>query len=172
MRILAVRAGKNAWVGTRVDDDIYIWAVRHAWRLFGLGYVGRKVYSHVEDGRPKYKTIYLHRVIAQPNEDEQVDHVNRDCLDNRRVNLRCCTSSQNLRNRPAKVGSSSHHKGVRRAHVSTGMVSRPWQVEISVGGRPKHLGYFATEIEAAVAYNAAALEIAGEFALLNDVGGS
>lgn len=44
-----------------------------------------------------------------------------------------------------------------------------WLAQIAVGGRHRYLGRHATEIEAAIAYNAAALEALGEKARLNTI---
>lgn len=44
-----------------------------------------------------------------------------------------------------------------------------WRASISINGKPKTLGYFATPLEAAQAYNDAALKHFGDFAKLNDL---
>jgi hypothetical protein len=92
-----------------------------------------------------------------------VDHVNHDTLDNRRSNLRLCTRIENGRNRRANVGpQSSEYKGVQWVKAD-----RRWKAQICVDKRPITVGSFGSEIEAAVAYNAAATRYFGEFALLN-----
>jgi hypothetical protein len=45
-----------------------------------------------------------------------------------------------------------------------------WRARITQSKKNKHLGYFTDEIEAAKAYNKAALKHFGEFAYLNEVG--
>ncbi len=68
---------------------------------------GQKVYvMRTENGIP----VYLHKVLAlkygilSPDEGKevQIDHINRNTLDNRRDNLRRCTISQNSLNRDTR----------------------------------------------------------------------
>lgn len=171
MKTIKVRAN-GGFVETLVDDaDFEIFSL-HAWRLFGAGYVGRKVYTHCKDGKSFYRADYMHRLVLSAPPDVQVDHINRNKLDNRRSNLRTCTASENGCNKPPQatkngLATASRFKGVRRAAPATRMKSKPWVAEIRTSGRRKNLGYFATEEEAAAAYDAAAIERQGEFAYLN-----
>lgn len=45
------------------------------------------------------KRIYLHRLIMNPKEGQQVDHINLDTTDNRKSNLRIVNNSLNSTNR-------------------------------------------------------------------------
>jgi hypothetical protein len=45
-----------------------------------------------------WKTVYLHRFLLEPPAGLQVDHINRNSLDNRRANLRVVTASKNRQN--------------------------------------------------------------------------
>lgn len=115
--------------------------------------------------------IYLHRLIVHNDlikqcQAEQVDHIDRDRLNNRRNNLRICTAIQNAANRSAKEG--KRFKGVfHRKYLKT----RPFVSYVdskSRGNRKRqYLGYYDTAEEAARAYDCAAKEIWGEFAFLN-----
>jgi hypothetical protein len=106
------------------------------------------------DGRES--TLHMHKLITGW---KLTDHVNHDGLDNRRWNLRPATVSQNLGNQRKTVGpTSSQYKGVSR-----GRAERKWQARIC--GSP--LGYFASEADAARAYDAAAFARWGDFAWLN-----
>ena len=129
-----------------------------AWRMSGNGYV------MTQRGR---MYLYLHRLIIGAGPRELVDHANLDPLDNRSVNLRISTKSQNGANRGAdrrRLGASSQHKG-----VSWQKRRNCWCAYIHVDGKTRYLGRFPDEREAALAYNMAALAAWGEFARLNDV---
>jgi len=91
-----------------------------------------------------------------------VDHINMDPSDNRLSNLRQATKSQNGANRKKKVGSSSEYLGVGW-HKRAGK----WKASISLGGLTSHLGLFASEEDAAIAYDNAARKAHGEFAAFN-----
>lgn len=126
-----------------------------------------KGYAWTERGK---LTLYMHRLIAGAGPGEHVDHINQDTLDNRSANLRIATRSQNGANRGPdrrKLGTSSLHKG-----VSWDRTRQKWAAYIHVDGKTKGLGRFAEEADAALAYNAAAIEAWGEFARLNIVEGS
>lgn len=103
------------------------------------------------------RTEYLHRLLLNPPPGFHVDHKNRDTLDDRRENLRVATPRQNMANAPARSG---RFKGVRP-------LKNIWTARITIDGRDRHLGCARSAEEAARMYDAAALEIYGEFALLN-----
>lgn len=107
----------------------------------------------------------MHRLLIYVPPGFEVDHINRNGLDNRRANLRTCTKSENAANRE-KVGgdTSSKYKGVHRRADSG-----KWMARIKVNGRRRSLGCFYSEEEAALAYNVAATEEFGEFARVNVV---
>ena len=114
-----------------------------------------------------YRSYYAHRIAwflhygSWPEGD--VDHINGDRSDNRIVNLREATRSQNLRNRKTGHGASKYI-GVSKNKKSP---RKKWVAQIASKGNRKTIGYFHTEEEAAKARDAAALEIHGQFASLN-----
>lgn len=80
-----------------------------------------------------------------------IDHINRDKKDNRFVNLRDVTRSDNSENNPIKRSNSSGFVG-----VSWYAPTKKWRARIMYGYKGKHLGYFQTPQEAHEAYCVAA----------------
>lgn len=111
------------------------------------------------DGRRR--NVRMHRLILGAVPGELVDHRNRDTLDNRRSNLRIVTAEQNVANAVGWTGARSQYRGV---DLHRGR----WRARFyAADGRRLNLGQFASEIEAARAWNEAALERWGADALLN-----
>lgn len=103
----------------------------------------------------------LHRFLTNAKRGQEVDHKNGDGLDNRKSNLRVCTRAQNLWNRGKTKPGSSIYKGVVKTKHNR------WAAYIKANGKREFLGCYATEIEAAAAYDKRAKELHGEFAYLN-----
>lgn len=110
----------------------------------------------------KQHGIYMHRVIMQCPQGFEVDHRDRDQLNNQKYNLRICTHSQNLQNRPIRIDSHNKYKGIVW-HSST----NKWQARIKVNGHKISLGYYDDELDAAMAYDEGALMYHEEFAHTN-----
>lgn len=142
---------------TLVDDEDYDIFSKWKWKYHYQGYACR---TGKVNG--KYVNYYLHRVIIDAKKGQQVDHKNRNRLDNRRENLRIATSTQNNINSSPRRNSSSKYKGVNW-HLDG-----RWKVSIQVAGKTIGVGWMLSEIEAAKAYDSAALYYHGEeFAYLN-----
>jgi hypothetical protein len=139
---------------TLIDFDDYERVSHHNW--YCLVSRGRKHVLAKIDG----KTTGLHRFILMPADHEQVDHINRDPLDNRRANLRVATVSQNACNRIAQP-SASGYRGVRT------YAEAKFHAEIICGG-VRHRGTMRPNAaDAARDYDHLALHLHGEFAVLN-----
>ena len=90
------------------------------------------------------------------------DHINGDGLDNRRANLRQASVQENNRNKRRYANNTSGFKGVALRRESG-----RWRAYINCDGRRTNLGTFSSPIEAALAYDSAAVEAFGPFARLN-----
>lgn len=133
-----------------VDDEDFESLSQFKWHC-SVGYAMRREY-------PSRKILLMHRVILNPPEGKEPDHINGDRLDNRRCNLRISTRSENNLNKNVQKNSSSGFKG-----VSWKKGRSKWRAYM--GGA--HIGHFNTKEEAAKAYDKKALEVFGEFAKLN-----
>lgn len=127
------------------------------------GYVALMNYVGNKKGYPSYKREYLHRLITKAPKGLFVDHINGDKLDNRKKNLRICTSAQSACNTKTSSNSKSGFKGVWKLPYGR------WCAQITKNREKIHVGVFDTPEEAALAYNKKAKELHGEFAWLNKV---
>ena len=140
-----------------VDDEDYDGLSKFKWcahregpRIYALRGVGV---------RGSYKIIRMHRQIMNAPEGMVVDHVDGNPLNNQKSNLRICTQAQNNMNRRGpKPSSKNRFRGVH-FFKRTGA----WTAQIGVNRKKIHLGYFATENDAAKAYSEANKKYFGEF---------
>lgn len=93
---------------------------------------------------------------------EIIDHANGDGTDNRWDNLRACDSTLNSANRRVLSGKKLP-KGVS-LRSSDCPREKKFRATICREGQRKHLGYFYTAEEAAIAYQNAARAAFGKFA--------
>lgn len=147
---------------TTVDADLWERRLRHyKWKvMFGGGRLNRnkKPYAYTHLGC----TYGMHRMIMNPPMGLHVDHINGDSLDNRRANLRLCTRSQNGANVTTPTRNKTNYKGLWWCPSI-----KKWGVGIKCKGVRYHVGFYGRPIDAARAYDQAALALHGEFARLN-----
>ena len=147
-----------------VDDNDYEELAQHRWYAHreGRTYYARR---HGPMAGGTWPTIRMHREIIDAPHGIQVDHINGDGLDNRRDNLRIATNLQNGANRTHK------QRGRTSRFLGVDWYSRlgKWRARIMINYKDTHLGYFDREVDAALAYNEAALQLHGEYASLNDI---
>ena len=156
--IAYIPLGFNASKGyATIDKDDKEKADMYNWYLGSDGYVHTKQYKK---GRTKSLHTYL---MPSDGKNVQIDHINRDKLDNRRENLRYCTQSDNLKNKGVYRNNRTGFTGVAR---SSRLVN-PYTVQISNDNEQIYLGVYSNKYEAALVYDCAALQLHGEFAKTN-----
>ena len=147
--------GKYATVDAKYHKTLTAMA---SWCYQSPGYAAARV---------RGRLLLMHRVIAAlewgPSARE-VDHRDRNRLDNRVRNLRYATGSGNRMNTGPRCNNTSGYKGVFW-HKG----ARKWMAQIKYEGAAHYLGLFASKHDAAKAYNRKAVELVGEFAWLNQV---
>ena len=95
----------------------------------------------------KRYSILLHRLIMNAKKGQIIDHINRNSFDNRKINLRFCSNSENTSNGKMRK-SKSGYKG-----VCWYKPYNKWVIKIYIKGRYKFLGYTNNPIEGAKLYN-------------------
>lgn len=152
---------------TTVDDETFEVLVKFKWHCV-KGYAVRNHYIGVAKiGAVRLEVIKMHRQITNCPKELQVDHINGNKLDNRKENLRVCTSRENTINSKIRSDSTTGFKGVTKKKWGTkGQFKYCARITVE-GGKRVHLGYFNKAEDAAKAYDKAAKELHGEFARLN-----
>lgn len=140
-----------------VDDEDYELVSRYRWYAIKSDDRYYACSSSLPGTYPGRTHIRMHMLLTG---NALTDHKNGNGLDNQRENLRAATYTQNLMNQRVRSDSTTGYRGVtREAHG--------WRAVVKANGVRKHLGYFSTPELAARAYDAAAVEMHGEFARLN-----
>jgi hypothetical protein len=135
--------------------DIHI-VMNFKWYLGKSGYP--VTYGSIDNEYKFIPPISCHRFL-NPNIDKGyvVDHINRNRLDNRRVNYRIITQKQNSYNRTKSKNSSNKYKGVKKYKKSFSAI-------ISKDGVRTEIRGFKTEEEAAQMYDMMAEDLFGQYA--------
>lgn len=149
MKKISLSQGKSAIV----DDQDFEWLNNYTW-CFQHGYAKRNIYINGSYSKksPKYKVIWMHRLINKTPKGFDTDHIDRNKLNNQRNNLRTVTRSQNKLNVGLSKKNTSGYLGVYFSKVES-----KWKAQINWNGKRYSLGTFDNKKEAircrANAYN-------------------
>ena len=148
---------------TLVDKEDSKKLKKHRWYYTSHGYAARSIWrngkSHIQ---------YMHRQIMKINDKSIcVDHISMDILDNRKCNLRSCTKGENLCNRKLMKGFTSKYKGVYWSKCA-----KKWVAQVTLKQKKYYLGLFNNEVDAAIAYDKAAISLHKNYARTNFERGS
>ena len=146
-----------------IDDEDFDYVNKLKWhpvKNFNTGtmYFQAHVYKN-----GKRTSISMHRYIMKTPDGFCTDHINHNGFDNRKVNLRTCTTSQNGMNRKVSKNNTTGYKG-----VTFNKHSKSYKAYIKKDNKEYLIGYYKTADQAAIAYNIAAVKYFGEFARPND----
>lgn len=163
------------------ETGIFIWRERprsmcrtdHEFKRWNSRYAGKQAFTQKNNDGYHTACVMKRRVkahqvaFAMANGRwpvSPIDHINGDRTDNSARNLREVTPMQNSWNAAGKKTRRSSFKG-----VGWNRKLGAWTAQINANGKRSHLGVFASETDAAAAYDAAAVTIHGEFARINGV---
>lgn len=143
-----------------VDEEDYDYLMQWDWHTRNCN--GLLYATRIDGG----KVILMHRFLMNETQSDRfIDHRDGDTLNNQKHNLRSCSHAENMRNRVLICkNNTSGFKGVfwRKDKLK-------WQAQIRFNTKSIHIGYFKSIIDAAKAYNEAAIKYHGEFARLNQI---
>jgi len=95
----------------------------------------------------KRKQIRMHREIMKPDKNMEIDHIDRDGLNNQKKNLRICNHRQNSLNRKIRKDNTS---GLR--NINWNKRQRKWVVRIIKNGKRINVGVFNSKEKAYEVY--------------------
>lgn len=153
-------------------DGYLMWKIKPKNQTIEIG--DRAGYIEYTKTKPRYRVtvnnsaylvsriIFLYHKGYLPPE---VDHEDRNPLNDKIENLRAATRAQNMGNTRSRKNSTSKYLGV---YLKCGKL---WCAQIRAQGKQRYLGSHKTEELAALAYNREAVRFHGEFANLNIITG-
>lgn len=100
----------------------------------------------------------IHRYILNAPPGYEIDHINHNPLDNRKINLRICTHQQNQFNQPLQKNNYSGVTG-----VSFYPPRKKYRARIKYNQKELHLGYYTSFLEAVQARNEGMRLLFGDF---------
>ncbi len=151
IKLIPLTKGQNAIV----DAADYDFLMRRNW-CASWSETTKSFYAKSFD-KTTGKLIYMHRTLFGESHPE-VDHRNRNTLDNRRENIRGCASSSNKHNIPKRRTNKSGYKGVSWCK-ERGL----WVAHIQLQGKSIYIGGYHSREDAYSAYCARAVPAVGDF---------
>ncbi len=145
------------------ETGVFVWRVARGGMKSGdrAGSVGGAGYRYISiDDHPylEHQLAFLLMTGSWPG-DVEIDHKDTDKTNNRWLNLRPASHSENSTNRGPASNNTSGHRGVCWSKSKAA-----WRAYVNHGGRQHHVGYFPDKADAVSARNARAIELHGDFA--------
>lgn len=142
----------------QVDDKLYPYFSQFKWKVSPRGYAYR---------REGNAWIFMHREVLNlvVGDSALGEHRDRNRLNNQSDNLRHANQSENMINRQKYNG--EHTSSLKGVHYCNR--SEKWIAKIKFNGSSIYIGSYDNELRAGLNYNKKAMELFGEFAVLNDI---
>lgn len=157
------------------ERPLYHFKNIRTYKAFIKNFVGKEAGS-IDNGRYVIgvnNTVYLRSILIwilhgndPPTQQQQIDHKNRNKLDDSIENLRIGTSQQNKFNKTTYKSNTIGFRGIR---FDKKCKNKPWHVRININGKKKSLGYYSSLEEAREVFINTSKEIYGEFAYYNNL---
>ena len=165
-------SGKMFWLHRGVEHftSTIARSAEHTQKLWNMRYAGAEAFTSLNttgylQGSIQSKLYVAHHIAWSiyhgKQAEEEIDHIDGDRANNRILNLRAATRSENQHNKRIYRNNTSQFKG-----VSWMARERLWRARIGIDGKRKRLGDFPTIEEAAEAYAKASAELHGAFSRL------
>lgn len=138
-----------------VDDADWGWLMQWKWTLL----TGSRSDNLYAQRKVKEVCVLMHRLITDAEVGTEVDHRDKNGLNNQRYNLRVGSKNNNCWNRSAY---SNNKWGMKGVHYS--VRDKVFKSQIQVFGKGIYLGTFSSPEAAHEAYKVAAVKYHGEFA--------
>lgn len=146
---IPIRGKKGEGSFALVSEEDFEYLVKFKWHLSVVKYPTNS------------EGDYMHRIIAERmglDLKKEIDHKDRNPLNNHRSNLRAATRAENCRNKDPQSNNTSGHPG-----VTFDKRRNKWYATVWISRKRKYLGYFNTFEEAKAARIAGEIEHYGEF---------
>ena len=121
----------------------------YCWYISSTGYVVNKSTDGI---------IFMHRLITHCESNKDVDHINHVLTDNRKTNLRSCSTAQNAINHILNSNNTSGYSG-----VYWNKRKQKWNARVWINTKEVSLGHFNNKEDAIQARKQAENEYYGEF---------
>ncbi len=135
-----------------IDDNDYPLLVNYSWHYNTKGYA---YYS-----KSMTEKVSMTSMIMNPPKGYEVDHIDRNPLNNQRYNLRIVTHQQNCHNRSKPKRGNSPYVGVEFQDGN-------WSAFLTINGKYTYLGQFPTASIAALARDMWEVYYHGKYAYTN-----
>lgn len=155
MKLLPLTKGFSVMV----DDEDYDFLNQWKW-TYQSGYACRNATNPDKTRKP----IKMHRLLMNPPDTMEVDHIDGNGINNQKSNLRICSHAENCKNQKVRYSTKTGFKGVD-FHTK----SNKYRVRITRHYKVHHVGFFS-DLQAAVkAYNEASVWLHRDFARPNSL---